>query len=435
MRSARIPEFKMAIRFCISIIAILMLVLIGCDMRGGNTGLSTIIIPVTDSVKGISAAIKQAPGNISSVTLTITGPDMGTITGTYPPDITSIVVEVPAGSDRNIELVVNIGPSDPGHVLSWAGDSTTDLEAGSTKTLTLDMRANETKLIVPDATGNRLLQFDDISGSGQKTRTGPDISFPGTFTPYDVDFDSRGRIYIANSAGGTGTSLVLRIDNMDATSYTFITEDIGWVGIRALAIDRVNDLLYFSTSTQLYRWDVAGSVGIVGTQLTIIGIGTIQGMDVDENGILYIAGKDGGGADRVFRYDPVAQNVTGQYVATSLNPWDVVVKTPYLYVANENAIGVSGMSILQLDMNLQFIQGYGDDVDDVTDTSPGKFYGAHRFVAIRNKKLTIIDDDSDPPSFSPEDKLVSIDDINGNGWTTLPTSGNGQTLFTFYSAC
>ncbi len=430
MRSPRKPEFKNAIRFCISIIAILILVLIGCDMRSGDTGLSRIIIPVTDSVKSIksiSAAIKQAPGNISSVTLTITGSDMGTITGTYPPDITSIVVEVPAGSDRNIELVVNIGPSDPGHVLSWAGDSTTDLEAGSTKTLTLDMRANETKLIVPDATGNRLLQFDDISGSGQKTRTGPDIGFAGTFLPYDVDFDSLGRIYIACNWVVTGGSRVIRIDNMDATSNTFIVEDPSTMaGVNALAIDRVNDLIYFSAGNpipnELYKWDVAGSVR---TLLTITGIGKIQGLDVDENGILYIAGEDGSTNDRVFRYDPVAQNVTGQYIATSLDPWDVIVKTPYLYVANITV--VSGTSILQLDMNLQFVQGYGDNITG-TNTSPGQFYGAHRFIAILNKKLTIVDDDSG----STNDKLVSIDDINGTGWTTLPTSGDGQTFFTFY---
>ena len=324
---------------------------------------------------------------------------------------------------------MNIAPGDPGHVLSWAGDSTTDLEAGATKTLTLDMRANETKLIVPDAKGYKLLQIDNISGSGQKTRTGPDIGFAGTFVPYDVDFDSQGRIYIACNQPVTDQSRVIRIDNMDATSNTFIVEDPSkMAGVNSLAIDRVKDLIYFSApSNTLYRSDVAGSNR---TLLTITGIGTIEGMDVDENGILYIAGKNGAGADRVFRYDPVAQNVTGQYDATGLSPLDVIVKTPYLYVANR--FGVSGTSILQLDMNLQLVQGYGDAINGTTNTSPGQFYGAHRFVAILNKKLTIIDDDD---LSSANDKLVSIDDINGTGWTTLPTSGDGQSLFTFYNLC
>ena len=55
------------------------------------------------------------------------------------------------------------------------------------------MQLDSTKLVIPDATNNylggELIQIDDISGSGQKTITGADIGL-GTFTPYDVDFDS-----------------------------------------------------------------------------------------------------------------------------------------------------------------------------------------------------------------------------------------------------
>jgi hypothetical protein len=188
----------------------------------------------------------------------------------------------------------------------------------------------------------------------------------------------------------------------------------------------VNDLLYFATFNELYRWDMTG---FVRTQLTITGIGTILGLAVAEDGILYIAGKDGLGNDRVFRYDPVAQSVTGQYVDTGADPWDVLVKAPYVYVANNN--GVSGTAILQLDENLQLVKGYGDEIDGI-NTSPGKFYGPHRFVAIVNKKITVIDDDF---FGSNKDKLVSIDDINGTNWMTLPTSGDGQSLFTFYNLC
>ncbi len=373
--------------------------------------------------------VKGAPSNITALSLRITGPGMAPVESYYSSVPSSITVEVPAGVDRQFELIAYIGPSNPSAATSFKGKATVDLAAGETKNITLNMIVNETKLVIPDATNNyaggKLLQIDDITGGNSKTITGGDIGL-GTFTPYDVDFDSQGRIYIANNAGGTGTSMVLRIDNMDATSYTSIADDTGWFGIRSLAIDRPNELIYYSTSTELYRWDIGISTR---TQLTITGIGAIRGMAVDKDGILYIAGNNGAGANAVFKYDPDAQSVVDFYDVPGLDPWDVMVKTPYLYVANNN--GTSNNAILQLDLDLNLIKGYGDEIEGI-NTNPGQFYGPHRFLAILNKKLTILDDDT---AGNRVDKLVSIDDMNGTNWTTMPTTGDGQSLFTFFELC
>ena len=49
------------------------------------------------------------------------------------------------------------------------------------------------------------------------------------------------------------------------------------------------------------------------------------------------------------------------------------------------------------------------------------FYGPTRFVAILNRKITLIDEDD---SFATYSKLVSINDMNGTGWETYGRYNN-----------
>jgi hypothetical protein len=121
----------------------------------------------------------------------------------------------------------------------------------------------------------------------------------------------------------------------------------------------------------------------------------------------------------------------GEHSANLNNPWDVLFKSPYVYVANEN--GASNYKIIRLNKDLTSPVGYGQDAGDTgtPDTTPGQFYGPRRFVAILNRKITIIDDHNNQNL----DKLVSMDDITGAGWGTLPASGDGQSLFSFYYLC
>ena len=413
MKSKNISIFL--IRLAVGVLLLLVITFSGCIFfAASDTG---IAVP--------NLTVKGAPSDITALSLRVTGPGMAPVESYYSSVPSSITIEVPAGNDRLFELIAHVGPSSPSAAVSFKGTATVDLTAGATRNIILNMITNETKLVFPDATNNyaggKLIQIDDISGSGLKTREALDIGL-GTFTPYDVDFDSLGRIYIANNAGLVANSMVLRIDNMDATTYTMVAQDNTFIGIRSIAIDRNSDLIYYATNNELFRWD--GSTKI---QLNTAGIVTIRGLSVDEDGILYIAGNDG--TDRIFKYDPNAQSVVDFYDVPGLEPWDVMVKTPYLYVANNN--GTSSNAILQLDLDLNLVKGYGNEIDNV-NTNPGQFYGPHRFVAVLNRKFTILDDDF---SGSNVDKLVSIDDMNGTNWTTLPTTGDGQSLFTFYNLC
>ena len=402
--------------FTILIMILLVLTFSGCQYSPGGT--TATVVPNL-SVTGI-------PSNVTAITLTVSGPGMNPIVVNYSPPPSSISVEVPAGADRQFELIAYV--SDQSAALSFIGTATADLAPGVSKEIVLNMGLNETKLIMSDYWNNRLIQIDDISGTGWVAKIGADFGFPGTFAPYDIDFDSLGRIYFANNWGGTGISTVSRIDNMNATSYTFIAEDTGFVGIRSLAIDRPNDLIYYSTSNELYRWDIGGSIR---TQINIAGIiGIIRGLAVDENGILYIAGENTTLSPRIFKYNPTTQIFTAYGPTNLATPWDVVVNQNYLYVANLG--GANGWKIIRLDLDLNpsSSQGFGNSIPPVI---PGNFYGPHRFVAILNRKLNIIDEDEND-GFNAGERIVAFDDINGANWETFDPAVIGQ-QFIFYSSC
>ncbi|MBW8003603.1 MAG: hypothetical protein FVQ80_16590 [Planctomycetes bacterium] len=399
--------------FTILIMILLVLTFSGCQYSPGEA--SATVVP--------NLAVTGIPSNVTAITLTVSGPGMNTIVVNYSSPPSSINVEVPAGADRQFELIAYV--SDQSAALSFIGTATADLAPGVPKKITLNMGLHETKLVIPDYTGNKLIQIDDISGTGWKIMDNTTIGWPllAYFAPYDVDFDSQGRIYIANNYNlAAGYRRVVRIDSVNGDNL-LLFPDKG-TSIVALSVDRINDYVYYSAGTQLWRTNLDGAGEI---SFTLTGIGTIRGMAIDENGMLYIAGTDLTPNPRIFQYNPTTQNVTATYPTNLITPWDILVKQDYLYIANPG--GASDLNIIRLNKDLASPIGYGSYG---TDTSKGTFYGARRFVAILNKKITIIDDD-DPGAY--RDKLISMDDINGTNWTTLPTTGDGQTLFKFYYEC
>jgi len=56
------------------------------------------------------------------------------------------------------------------------------------------------------------------------------------------------------------------------------------------------------------------------------------------------------------------------------------------------------------------------------------FIGPTLFIALTNRKLFVLDDSA---FVDPDDRVVSIDDIDGSGWETTETPGT----FRFYYMC
>jgi hypothetical protein len=370
------------------------------------------------------AVAQTAPAAFSSILVRVIGADFGVMEKEFGP-YGAVSLNVPSGSLRQFEVIAYSAPGDPSAALSFRGTAVANLPAGETVSIPVLMGLNETKIVVPDPFGSspRIVQINDMSGAGWIAKIGTDIGFSAAnFYPYDIDFDTRGRIYIANNNGASGYDVVIRIDNINSTSYTPLGSGSG-SGIVTLTVDRIRNYVYYATSAALGRCNLDGTNPIEPITLTFGAetMSTIRGMDIDANGILYVAGSNGLGQGRIYRFDTSQNIVTNSYTTNLNTPWDTTVRPPYVYIANYG--GPS--AILQLDMNLQFVGGYGTIVA-VLDTTPGHFYGPERFLAIRNDALIIIDEGSSL------DKLVSIRDITGSNWLTYGSTGEGVGQFRFY---
>ena len=286
------------------------------------------------------------------------------------------------------------------------------------------MIVGETKIVIPDSWGYRVVQIDNMDGSeAEINATFTSNAFGlASFQPRDIDFDPRGRIYIAARHGTVAVvNQVVRVNDINDTPYTGFA-DAG-VTINALAIDRRNNLVYYAITTQLFRSDYDGGSLYSGFNLGIIQ--NIRGLAVDDDGILYVSGTDGSGNERIFKYDPSAEIViTDSGAALTLNTaFDVIVKSSYVYVAN---YGIA-KKVIQLDKNLVFQDELTLDPDNPSDT----FLGPHRFVAILNNRFYVIDED-ETDMVNDNERIVAFDNINGSNWKTYINSGD---FFNFFGMC
>ncbi|MCP4133055.1 MAG: hypothetical protein GY754_18965, partial [bacterium] len=386
-----------------------------------------------------SAAGGTAPSNITGFTITVSAPGMATITQTFSAGVTSATLDVTPGSNRLVSVVAAIDPSDPGVLLSYKGSEQVSLSSGETKTVPLTMKAYETKLLIPDYMNNRLVQINSMSGDDAAINatwtellgTSAGFSSNGNFRPFDVDIDSQGRIYIANAYGGSGmgNNRVARVDNISGANALSFSEASYDGSVVAIAVDRTNDLVYYATNSgiaaeKLYKSNLDNSVE---SSLTISSgveaINRVEGISVDADGNLYLAGENTSFQDRVFKYNPSTQQVTHSYSAdlsASNGPLDIMVKNGSIYVANPE--GANGYRILQFSADFgSLTAAYGSDTGSISTV--GYFYGGERFLGTMNPYFYIMDEDFGGGS---PDRVIYMEDMNGTGWKTYGQSGSSS---------
>ena len=154
------------------------------------------------------------------------------------------------------------------------------------------MTLYETKIVVADYNFNQVVQIDSLYNGDSTWKTNqPGLIAP--LSPIEIDFDSRGRIYISRYSS---TNQVIRISNIDSLVYDPIVNIVAVTFFNSIAIDRKNNILFFERSdNQLYSCSCNG--GSITGPYPRTGIGqTIQiiyGMAYDENeNVLYIAGRN-----------------------------------------------------------------------------------------------------------------------------------------------
>ncbi len=406
--------------------------IIGCSFVDQNQGTSSINIYLGGSNRSNNFA-GAPPTNITSYTLRISGSGMSTINETYAAGTTQISVEVPSGNDRQIELICEIDPAGPSSALFFIGNSTEDLTAGKTVTVSLDMMLNKTKLVFPnpDTQGNppRIIQLDSLNDASVEqlllANVNPANEAITIFQPWDLDFDNQGRIYIANNQNSLTDGCVIRIDNFTSPNPWKVAVNGIAQGVQSLSIDRINNYLYYVSSNNiLRRTDLSTAtfpdIGSVINISNIPGTPVIDAIAVDDDGMLYIADTQTGNQQVVkldpndgsvdiyttdidFTYNPAGQN---QIYA------GLMIRDNYLFVGNHG--GAVDRIILQLTTDLTFVDGYGTRYVSQPDTAQGRFYGPHFFIGIREDEFYIIDEMGD--GGIALDKLVYMEDMDGTNW-------------------
>ncbi len=135
------------------------------------------------------AIAQTAPAFFSSIKVRVTAADFGIIEKEFNPYGT-ISLNVPSGTRRNFEVITYVAPGDPSAAASFRGTVMADCPAGETVIVPISMSLNETKIITPDNFNSRIVVKNSMH-SGWNVIT--------TFQqPMDIDYDSRGRMYIVD---------------------------------------------------------------------------------------------------------------------------------------------------------------------------------------------------------------------------------------------
>lgn len=415
---------KMFKNICILVsLAAGIMILFGCPFGTPNENM------VTPEIRAIGL---PSPDVVESVTLTVSGPNMETVEVIYATLPGIINISIPEGNDITFELMVNMESGYIGAATSFKGTATADV-ASDNAVITLNMEVSSTKLVVPDAYNYRIVQIDDMTGAGWATRTWSDLGFGSNidFMPYDIDIDQYGNIYIANNVYSVSIGGIYVIDSIAFTSGiplvpTYYAALDGNAPIEAVTVDKNTNRVYGIAWNGVYYWDAPG----IHTNFFIPGTETVTGLAVDNDGNVYISGSRTVGQDSwIGKYSSTGAFLT-EYTVVSTNEAfsDITILNNELYATKSG--GVSQIEKFDLDLNL--LDSYG--TSGATGTE-GEFVGPYNFVAVMNKKLTIVD------GTDYAAQLISVDDINGTNWRTFGSwddtgiPGYGTNLFKFFSSC
>lgn len=377
------------------------------------------------------AVAMSAPASFDNILVRVTGPDIGPIEKNFSP-YTSISFDVSAGNLRRFEVIATVAAGDPSAAASFQGTTSANCPAGATVSVPVVMGLYETKIVFPDYGYYQVGILNSINDSPSAI-TRITLSRPSMqFYPWDIDFDSRGRIYITNTAGSTDPSL-FRMNNInsnfnDGTCLDFTT--LAGYPLYGIAIDRKRDIIYVGTFTQVYVRDYNNNIIGSGSLTIPTAVAQIRGIAIDEaSKKLYFACyyNDGGlNYYSIVKYDIDTQAVELPYYRLPSGvSWDVTVHGGRVYAAQY--VAGSG-SIIQLPLDLDTVTTpavFLTSNPDATDS----FIGPHRFVAISPRRLYVLDEEESDGTSSDEG-IVSFTDISGAGWSAYQNSLN---FFYFFS--
>ncbi len=426
-----------------------------CDQPIDESNNATSIVSINLGIASGDSIKAFAPPNdsiLESIELRASGSDMGIITESYAPDVSSIIVEVPSGNNRTFELTFHLLPDSPSAVLTWQGSASADLQPNEIVSVSMSMSVAQTKLLIPDQLNQSIVMINDISGSYWKRRDEDDLNLVdtlgmdiGEFRPSDIDIDSAGDIYFANFSSGQN-ALVIRLNDIDDN----VPEIAMSIDALSIAIDRVNNYLYCATANELYRKELSDPSNYPwSVTLSDIIDDDISGIAVMENGDVLLSASryDSGelyqvrisGSQATLSVELISSYVTSLYsIAGTDAASDVIIKDSFIYLSYDYQGGFNGplKTIVQLPLvdNIGTLSG----IDEVTFGyyiyPPNKFAelnGPVGFIKGIYEGISFIDESS---ALDDYDRLVFIDNINTTTWGLFGSTGPSVNQFRFFNA-
>jgi hypothetical protein len=430
-----------------------------CDLASNGTAMVRIDL-------GGAQGKALAPSAVVQYSLSITGDGMDPIARTFSADTASVSLRVPAGPARKFVLEAIRDPLDlnfSGAVYSFIGTKVADLAPNRNAYISLPMIPGETKLFVPDTYNNRIVQLESFSDTVTPWAkmdlnlvslllTGWPTSPLTAFSPSAVDMDAKGRLYIGNYniLGTSAYNRIVRSDNITGTGIIQYPSTSGFDGqVQSLAVDKLNNIIYFyytdAKAPYSIRFADLSAPPAPSSDYPQINLqGEIPstflyafGMDVDENGLLYMTCvlNPATPVYYILKIDPSrpqGSRVLKAYTDPSLVfPFDIVVKGYYLYVTNNG--GADGYKLLKFnraDLSLVAHAGVNDPVSGPTFT-PGEFFGPERFINKWGKKLIVSDEGTygPPTALLFVNRIIQFDDENFGNWTARTGLGDPFKLF------
>jgi DNA-binding beta-propeller fold protein YncE len=378
-----------------------------------------------------SISIQDAPSAIPVIDLSITGGGAN-ISETVGPGTDALVFELPVGQEHEVTI----------DTTNFIGRESFTLPPGGAQ---VDVQMLE-KLLVPDNTRGEVISIDGMGGNGWNA-----VSIAGVLEPSDVEIGPEGRVYVVNRFAAA----LVRLDALDATPVTLIDDTDPQVDgqFSSLAIDDANRLIYVLGGDSdgvavLLKLAFDGSIVdfYAGeppvSDLIDFGFSgnNFPGIAAGPDGAVFIAAAVTGdpATFSVKRFNPSSDTTEWVTEIPSSSTFrftgDVTYNGNTLYVAN--ALGPDGYKIVALDPATgEIVDHFGSYPADPENPSSGDFYAPRRFVAVGNRKITVIDEEELYPDLRGHRLVQFNPGLGGSGWSTYGSEGGGEGEFEFFFFC
>jgi DNA-binding beta-propeller fold protein YncE len=364
-----------------------------------------------------SISIQDAPDAIPEVGVSITGGGAN-ISETVGPGTDALVFELSVGNEHEVTI----------DATNYIGRKSFVLPPGGAQ---VDVQMLE-KLFVPEQRTGRLVRLDTIRTPNWQEIDTDNLS-PSN-RPYDAEIGPDGRIYTVTTGDGDQILAYESIEDLtpDAVGTAF--------GGYAIGIDHNAEVMYSGgdggDGPFLQRSNLDGTVvEDLSDLITSIFQSSVWGISVDDAGAIYVSGLDQGDPEAP-AVAKIGSNrsevvwVTSLEAASEFDTFqtDVVAIAGSIYVANPR--GVDGQKIVKLDpASGNVLDSFGSFPAQPDNPKTGELFGPRRFVAVNNRRLTVIDEYAE--TGTNIDRLVQFG-LDGSGWSSFGTTGTAEGEFQFF---